>query len=105
MTNGKRKITFQMVDSLLGKYMTSKQKCDKLAKMLETVAGMLREPSLGTKVLEAEEPALQTLVAQLSIVFKRATQISKNENSSMKRTGKKTKEDDVSDDWPDIIDN
>jgi len=89
--------------------MTNKQKCDKLAKILDTVAEKMRDPSIGGKVWETEELALQTLVAQLSVILKRATEISNDipprslRKSSLARRGKAKQEEDVEDDWPDII--
>jgi hypothetical protein len=89
--------------------MTNKQKCDKLAKILETVAEKMRDPSIGGKVWTAEEPALQTLVAQLSIILKRATEISNDvpprslRKISGIRKGRNKEEESVEDDWPDII--
>lgn len=87
--------------------MTNKQKCDKLAKILETVAAKMRDPNIGNKVWETEEPALQTLVAQLSVLLKRATEISndipRRSLRGSKINSKSKQEEEFEDDWPDVI--
>jgi hypothetical protein len=84
--------------------MTTKQKCEKLANVLETVATKLRDTSIGTKVWEAEEPSLQILVAQLATILKRATDISNDIQPEPKKRGSQSKRiREYDDEWPDVI--
>lgn len=91
--------------------MTSKQKCEKLARVLETVASKLREPELGVKIWEENEPTMQALVAQVHMFLKRAMEIDSAElpnTSTKKRKTKNMDEDEQKDfkllhDWPDIL--
>lgn len=87
--------------------MTDKQKCEKLASVLETVATKLRDPKIGIKIWETEEPTLQTLVAQISVILKRATDISNDAlpRSLQKRgrTAKTKKAETEEENWPDIL--
>ncbi len=76
------------------KTLTTKQKCEKLARVLETVASKISDPNMGEDIWKSEEPTLQILVAQLSILLKRADKLSKQ--SDIKNTQ-------IEDDWPDII--
>jgi hypothetical protein len=90
--------------------MTTKQKCDKLAKVLDTVASKLRE-DIGVQVWENEEPTMQALVAQVHLFLKKAMDISANEVPQTTKRRKKTKElkdeeqkeSKILNDWPDIL--
>lgn len=91
--------------------MTTKQKCEKLAAVLETVAAKLRDSEIGEKVWEAEEPTMQTLVSQVHIFLKRAITLSATDTKSLKFKSKKSKnsakekdtDDAILNDWPEII--
>ena len=78
--------------------MTTKQKCKKLADVLDVVATKLRDDNIGIKVWEAEEPSMQSLVAQIHIFLKKAIEIAE----PTKKTSKLSKRN-LSEDWPDII--
>lgn len=91
--------------------MTTKQKCEKLAKVLETVAEKLRDSDIGVKVWEQEEPTMQTLVAQVQLFLKKAMDVSSEglPQTAKRPSKKKTKEisdekdNQILNDWPDII--
>lgn len=85
--------------------LTTKQKCEKLATVLETVAVKLRDEKLGAVLWETEELSIQTLVSKLSLILARAADITSDSPKGVRRYSKKsTKAKEVVDDWPDIID-
>jgi hypothetical protein len=73
--------------------MTTKQKCEKLAKALDTVASKLRE-DIGAEVWESEEPAVQALIAQVQVFLKKAILIENKKSSGTSKT---------LDDWPEFL--
>lgn len=90
--------------------MTTKQKCEKLAKVLETVASKLRE-DVGTTIWEKEEPTMQALVAQVHLFLKKAMDATSGglpHTAKRKRKPKdlnkeEEKEYRILHDWPDIL--
>lgn len=89
--------------------MTTKQKCEKLAKVLETVVSKLRE-DIGQEVWEKDEPTMQALIAQVHLFLKRAMDLTAGTNGKTVKRAKKNKdpkteeEDDrILNDWPDIL--
>lgn len=90
--------------------MTTKQKCEKFSRILETVVSKLRE-DIGTKVWEKEEPTMQVLVSHAHIFLKKAMDISSTELPStakikIKHKELKTEEEkefNILNNWPDIL--
>lgn len=78
--------------------LTTKQKCEKLAKMLEIVATKMRDPDLGENIWEMEEPSIQVLVSQVSTLLSAAKKVSSN--STKNKAEAKLEENE---EWPDII--
>lgn len=91
--------------------MTTKQKCEKLAKVLETVAEKLRDPKLGPDLWEQNEPTMQSLVGQVHIFLKRAMDLDSSDlpsTAKRKRTSKdinaeKDRDDRILNEWPDTL--
>lgn len=91
--------------------MTTKQKCEKLAKVLETVASKLRDPSLGEEIWQKNEPTMQALVAQVHMFLKKAMEMDTSNlpnTTTRKRKSKDTNTEEERDhkllhDWPDIL--
>lgn len=91
------------------KNMTTKQKCEKLAKILETIAERLRQES-GAELWDKEEPTIQALVAQAQMFLKKAMDFESDDlpSTAKRRKVKKTKTEDEKDDrilndWPEIL--
>lgn len=89
--------------------MTTKQKCEKLAKVLETVVSKLRE-DIGKEVWERDEPTMQALVAQVHLFLKKAIDVSSERNVKTVKKSKRSKsadaeaeDDKIMNDWPDIL--
>ena len=88
--------------------MTTKQKCEKLANALESVASKLRDPERSIALWERNEPSMQSLVAQVHLFLKR--EMEANSPNTVKK-GKKPKDMDSEEgkdylilhDWPDIL--
>jgi hypothetical protein len=74
---------------------TIEQKCEKLAKILETAADKLRDPDIGVEVWQKEGHAIQSLIAQLTTVLSRAKKISNSANYKKKKS--------EIEEWPDTI--
>jgi hypothetical protein len=89
--------------------MTTKQKCEKLAKILETIAERLRQDS-GAELWEKEEPTIQALVAQAQMFLKKAMDFESDDlpSTARRRKPKNMKADEEKDykilnDWPEIL--
>lgn len=87
--------------------MSSKQKCETLAKALERVADKLREP-MGRKIWDEIEPTMQSLIAQVHLFLKKEIELTSEELPASKKSKLKELKDDDKDnqilnDWPDII--
>lgn len=98
-------------NSLLIK-MTTKQKCEKLAKVLETIAAKLRDPEIGVKVWESNEPIMQSLVTHVHLFLKKALELetkgeapksARGKKSAAKRTEEEERDYRREMDWPDIL--
>jgi hypothetical protein len=85
----------------MAKLMDTKQKCNKLANVLETFAAKLRDPQIGEELWESEEPTMQILVTQLQKALNKAAEVTKSSSKKRVRVKKKVVEED---EWPDLID-
>lgn len=81
-------------------HLTTKQKCEKLATMLDSVAVKLRNPDMGEEIWEMEEPTIQALVSQITTILSAAKKISTGVYKDVKDSSKKKPEKDA---WPNII--
>ena len=79
--------------------MTTKQKCEKLAKVLEVVATKLKDESIGVAVWERESPTMIALGANLQIFLKAAIDVASAEN----KKADDAKNSENLDDWPEFI--
>lgn len=83
--------------------LTTKQKCEKLAKTLEVVVSKLRDPAIGVELWHEEELTIQLLIGQITNFLAAAKKLSSTKPTTTKVTKTISKKKVDKEEWPDII--